>query len=268
LKDYLTLLKFVLEQGAEREDRTGTGTLATFGNRLEFDLSKGLPIVTTKKIHLHSVIHELLWFLSGDSNVKTLQQKGVTIWDEWADSNGDLGPVYGKQWRKWETTNDRDEKIEIDQIKNLIETLRTDPYSRRHIVSTWNVGDLNKMALAPCHILFQFYAQNNYLSCQIYQRSADIFLGLPFNIASYALLTHMVAHQTKMTPSKLIWVGGDCHLYKNHIEQARLQLNRKPYKLPTLSFRRNVKDIFSYVFNDFDITNYKHHELIRAPIAI
>jgi len=223
LKDYLRLLKFVLENGAERDDRTGVGTLSTFGEKLTFDLSKGLPVVTTKKIHLYSVIEELLWFLSGDSNVKALQEKGVTIWDEWADENGNLGPIYGKQWRRWRSTNNNGEMQEIDQIKNVINQLRTNPQSRRHIVSAWNVGELNEMALVPCHIMFQFYVHNGCLSCQVYQRSADIFLGLPFNITSYALLTYMVAHQTKMKPAKLIWIGGDCHLYKNHI-QLRLIL--------------------------------------------
>ena len=268
MKDYLTLLKFVLENGSERDDRTGVGTLSTFGERLAFDLSIGLPVVTTKKIHLHSVIEELLWFLSGDSNVKALQEKGVTIWDEWADENGNLGPIYGKQWRRWTSTNNNGEMHEIDQIKNVINQLRTNPQSRRHIVSAWNVGELNEMALVPCHIMFQFYVHNGCLSCQVYQRSADIFLGLPFNITSYALLTYMVAHQIKMKPSKLIWIGGDCHLYKNHIQQAKIQLNRKPFKAPTLSFKRDVRDIFSYQFSDFNILNYRYHETIKAPIAV
>ena len=268
MKDYLTLLKFVLENGAERDDRTGVGTLSTFGERLVFDLSKGLPVVTTKKIHLYSVIEELLWFLSGNSNVKALQEKGVTIWDEWADENGDLGPIYGKQWRRWGSANNNGEMQEIDQIENVINQLKTNPHSRRHIVSAWNVGELNEMALAPCHIMFQFYVHNGSLSCQVYQRSADIFLGLPFNITSYALLTYMVAHQTKMKPAKLIWIGGDCHLYKNHIQQAKIQLNRKPFEVPTLSFKHNVKDIFSYQSSDFNILNYRHHEAIKAPIAV
>ena len=268
MKDYLALLKFVLENGAERDDRTGVGTLSTFGERLAFDLSRGLPVVTTKKIHLHAVIEELLWFLSGDSNVKTLQEKGVTIWDEWADENGNLGPIYGKQWRRWTSANNDGEMQEIDQIKNVINQLRTNPQSRRHIVSAWNVGELNEMALAPCHIMFQFYVNNGCLSCQVYQRSADIFLGLPFNITSYALLTYMVAHQTKMKPANLIWIGGDCHLYKNHIQQAKIQLNRKPFELPTLSFKRDVKNIFSYKSSDFNILNYRYHETIKAPIAV
>ena len=236
-------IKFVLENGAERDDRTGVGTLSTFGERLEFDLSKGLPVVTTKKIHLYSVIEELLWFLSGDSNVKALQERGVTIWDAWADENGNLGPIYGKQWRRWGSINNNGEMQEIDQIENVINQLKTNPQSRRHIVSAWNVGELNEMALAPCHIMFQFYVHNGCLSCQVYQRSADIFL-VSLSTLRVMHYSYMVAHQIKMKPAKLIWIGGDCHLYKNHIQQAKIQLNRKPFEVPTLSFKRDVRIFF------------------------
>ena len=266
--EYLKLLSNVLENGVKKTDRTGTGTLSIFGQRLCLDLSESLPIVTTKKIHLPSVIEELLWFLRGESNVKSLQAKGITIWDEWADKNGDLGPVYGKQWRRWGNTDGYGKKIEIDQISDLIKGIENEPNSRRHIVSAWNVGEIIEMALAPCHVLFQFYVNGKKLSCQVYQRSADVFLGVPFNIASYSILTNMVAHQTGLQPEKLIWIAGDCHLYHNHLEQAVLQLTRKPFDSPKIRFQRKPKDIFSYEYYDFKIECYKYHPPIKAPISI
>ncbi len=264
MKAYLELLRKVREQGARKSDRTGTGTLSLFGEQLRFDLSTGFPLVTTKKIHLRSVIYELLWFLRGDSNVAYLREHGVTIWDEWADERGELGPVYGKQWRRWATADGR----EIDQISSVIRQLRTDPNSRRMLVSAWNVGELERMALAPCHVLFQFYVAAGRLSCQLYQRSADIFLGVPFNIASYALLTCMVAQQCDLTPGEFIWSGGDCHLYLNHLEQAELQLSRTPFPAPLLRLRRRPASVFEYQFEDFEFLNYQHHPAIKAPIAV
>ena len=263
MKQYLDLLRKIRERGARKSDRTGTGTLSLFAEQLRFDLSAGFPLVTTKKIHLRSVVYELLWFLRGDSNVGYLREHGVTIWDEWADEAGELGPVYGKQWRRWATAEGR----EIDQISNVLRQLRTDPNSRRILVSAWNVGELERMALAPCHVLFQFYVADGRLSCQLYQRSADVFLGVPFNIASYALLLHMVAQQCDLTPGELIWSGGDCHLYLNHLEQAELQLNRTPLPLPQLRLRRR-STLFDYQYEDFEFLNYQSHPAIKAPIAV
>jgi thymidylate synthase len=254
----------VLEHGTEKSDRTGTGTRSVFGWQMRFDLSAGFPLVTTKTLHLRSIIHELLWFLSGSTNVAPLQANGVSIWDEWADEQGDLGPVYGHQWRSWPTADG----ATIDQISALMHTLRTDPDSRRMIVSAWNVADLPKMALAPCHALFQFYVAEGRLSCQLYQRSADIFLGVPFNIASYALLTAMVAQQADLLPGDFIWTGGDCHLYTNHLEQAALQLSREPFPLPRLAFKRRPDSIFDYQFEDIEILDYRAHPAIKAPVAI
>jgi thymidylate synthase len=264
VKQYLDLLRKIREHGARKSDRTGTGTLSLFAEQLRFDLSAGFPLVTTKKIHLRSVVYELLWFLRGDSNVGYLREHGVTIWDEWADEAGELGPVYGKQWRRWATADGR----EIDQISNVLRQLRTDPNSRRILVSAWNVGELERMALAPCHVLFQFYVADGRLSCQLYQRSADVFLGVPFNIASYALLLHMVAQQCDLTPGELIWSGGDCHLYLNHLEQAELQLSRTPLPLPQLRLRRRPPTLFDYEYEDFEFLNYQSHPAIKAPIAV
>ena len=264
MKQYLDLLRKIRERGARKSDRTGTGTLSLFAEQLRFDLSAGFPLVTTKKIHLRSVVYELLWFLRGDSNVGYLREHGVTIWDEWADAAGELGPVYGKQWRRWATGDGR----EIDQISNVLRQLRTDPNSRRILVSAWNVGELERMALAPCHVLFQFYVADGRLSCQLYQRSADVFLGVPFNIASYALLLHMVAQQCDLTPGEFIWSGGDCHLYLNHLEQAELQLSRTPLPLPQLRLRRRPPTLFDYEYEDFEFLNYQSHPAIKAPIAV
>ncbi len=264
MKAYLDLLKLVLEQGASKSDRTGTGTLSLFGHQMRFDLSKGFPLVTTKKCHLRSIIHELLWFLKGDTNVKYLNDNGVTIWDEWANENGDLGPVYGKQWRSWATP---DGKI-VDQISNVIEMIRKDPDSRRLIVSAWNVADLSQMALAPCHCLFQFYVANGKLSCQLYQRSADVFLGVPFNIASYALLTLMIAQVTGLAPGEFVHSFGDVHLYSNHIEQAKTQLAREPFALPQMVINPEIKNINDFRFEDFVLKDYQSHPAIKAPIAV
>ena len=264
MKQYLDLLRKIRERGARKSDRTGTGTLSLFAEQLRFDLGAGFPLVTTKKIHLRSVVYELLWFLRGESNVGYLREHGVTIWDEWADEAGELGPVYGKQWRRWATADGR----EIDQISNVLRQLRTDPNSRRILVSAWNVGELERMALAPCHVLFQFYVADRRLSCQLYQRSADVFLGVPFNIASYALLLHMVAQQCDLTPGELIWSGGDCHLYLNHLEQAELQLSRTPLPLPQLQLRRRPPTLFDYQYEDFEFLNYQSHPAIKAPIAV
>ena len=264
MKQYLDLLRKIRERGARKSDRTGTGTLSLFAEQLRFDLSAGFPLVTTKKIHLRSVVYELLWFLRGDSNVGYLREHGVTIWDEWADEAGELGPVYGKQWRRWATADGR----EIDQISNVLRQLRTDPNSRRILVSAWNVAELERMALAPCHVLFQFYVADGRLSCQLYQRSADVFLGVPFNIASYALLLHMVAQQCDLTPGEFIWSGGDCHLYLNHLEQAELQLSRTPLPLPQLRLRRRPPTLFDYEYEDFEFLNYQSHPAIKAPIAV
>ena len=264
MKTYLELLRKIRDRGARKADRTGTGTLSLFGEQLRFDLTAGFPLVTTKKIHLRSVIYELLWFLRGETNVEYLRAHGVTIWDEWAVERGELGPVYGKQWRRWATADGR----EIDQISAVVRQLRADPNSRRMLVSAWNVGELERMALAPCHVLFQFYVAEGRLSCQLYQRSADVFLGVPFNIASYALLTCMMAQQCELTPGEFIWSGGDCHLYLNHLEQAELQLAREPFPPPQLRLRRSPASMFEYRFEDFEFLNYQHHPAIKAPIAV
>ena len=264
MKPYLQLLKHVLDQGVEKSDRTGTGTLSVFGYQMRFDLADGFPLVTTKKVHLRSIIHELLWFVRGDTNIRYLREHGVSIWDEWADEQGNLGPVYGQQWRSWPTADGRT----IDQLSTVVEQIKSNPDSRRLLVSAWNVGELDKMALAPCHALFQFYVANGHLSCQLYQRSADIFLGVPFNIASYALLTHMVAQQCNLALGDFIWTGGDCHLYLNHIEQAKTQLERTPLALPQLRITRKPDSILDYQFDDFECLNYQSHPGIKAPIAI
>jgi thymidylate synthase len=261
---YLELMRAVRERGVRKDDRTGTGTLSLFGQQLRFELAPGFPLLTTKKIHLPSVIYELLWFLRGDTNVRYLHEHGVTIWDEWADERGELGPVYGKQWRSWAATDGR----QIDQISNIVQQLRTNPNSRRMLVSAWNVGELEQMALAPCHLLFQFYVAAGKLSCQLYQRSADIFLGVPFNIASYALLTCMLAQQCDLSPGEFIWTGGDCHLYLNHLEQAELQLARTPLPPPQLRIRRRPASIFDYQYEDFEFMNYQSHPAIRARVAV
>ena len=264
MQQYLTLLQHVLDEGAQKTDRTGTGTKSCFGYQLRFDLAKGFPMVTTKKLHLKSIIHELLWFLKGDTNIKYLQENGVRIWDEWADINGDLGPVYGKQWRSWEGANG----VVIDQISEVIQQIKNTPDSRRLIVSAWNVGELSKMALMPCHNMFQFYVADGKLSCQLYQRSADVFLGVPFNIASYALLTMMVAQVCGLEYGDFVHSFGDVHLYNNHFDQARLQLSRTPFALPTMKINPEVKDIFSFQFSDFTLENYECHPGIKAPVAI
>jgi thymidylate synthase len=261
---YEDLLRDVLANGAFKSDRTGTGTRSVFGRQLRFDLSEGFPLITTKRVHFRSIAYELLWFLRGDSNVGWLQGNGVTIWDEWASPEGELGPVYGVQWRSWPTPDGG----HIDQITELMQNLRSNPDSRRHIVSAWNVADIPQMALAPCHAFFQFYVADGKLSCQLYQRSADLFLGVPFNIASYALLTMMVAQQLGLEPGDFIWTGGDCHIYDNHLEQVELQLSREPYPYPTLEFARRPESIFDYDFDDFSIVNYQHHPAIKAPVAV
>jgi thymidylate synthase len=264
MRQYLELLRHVREHGTRKEDRTGTGTLAVFGWQLRFDLGAGFPLVTTKKLHLRSIVHELLWFLRGETNVRYLREHGVTIWDEWADEAGELGPVYGKQWRDWVAADGR----HIDQIAAAVETLRSNPDSRRIIVSAWNVGELERMALLPCHAFFQFFVADRKLSCQLYQRSADLFLGVPFNIASYAVLTHMVAQQCDLGVGDFVWTGGDCHLYLNHLEQVDLQLAREPLPLPRLEIRRRPPTLFDYVYEDFAIVDYRHHAAIRAPVAV
>ena len=264
MEQYHALLRHVREHGTRKSDRTGTGTLSVFGHQMRFDLRQGFPLVTTKKVHLKSVVHELLWFLRGETNVAYLREHGVSIWDEWADADGELGPVYGKQWRSWPTPGGGS----IDQIAEVLRQLRTQPDSRRIIVSAWNVGELSQMALMPCHAFFQFYVADGRLSCQLYQRSADIFLGVPFNIASYALLTHMIAAQCELAVGDFVWTGGDCHLYLNHLEQADLQLEREPYPLPELVIRRRPPTLFDYVFEDFEFRNYQHHPAIRAPVAV
>ena len=261
---YHTLLQHIIDHGAEKTDRTGTGTKSCFGYQMRFNLAEGFPMVTTKKLHLKSIIYELLWFLNGDTNIKYLNENGVRIWDEWADANGDLGPVYGKQWRSWEAANG----VVIDQITELIEQIKKTPDSRRLIVSAWNVGDLSKMALMPCHNMFQFYVANGKLSCQLYQRSADVFLGVPFNIASYALLTMMIASICGLEYGDFVHSFGDVHLYNNHVEQANLQLSRKPFPLPTMKINKEVKDIFSFQFSDFTLENYESHPGIKAPVAV
>ena len=261
MKQYLELMKKVLDEGTQKNDRTGTGTLSIFGHQMRFNLQEGFPLVTTKRCHLRSIIHELLWFLQGDTNVAYLHENNVSIWDEWADENGDLGPVYGKQWRAWPTPDGR----HIDQITTVINQLKNDPDSRRIIVSAWNVGELDKMALAPCHAFFQFYVADGKLSCQLYQRSCDVFLGLPFNIASYALLVHMMAQQCDLEVGDFVWTGGDTHLYSNHMEQTHLQLSREPRALPKLVIKRKPASIFDYRFEDFEIEGYDPHPGIKAP---
>lgn len=264
MQQYLSMMQQVRDSGVRKDDRTGTGTLSVFGHQMRFDLSQGFPLVTTKKLHLRSIIHELLWFLSGDSNIAYLKENGVSIWDEWADDSGDLGPVYGVQWRSWPTPDGEN----VDQISDILERLRSDPDSRRMIVSAWNVAEMPNMALPPCHCLFQFYVADGKLSCQLYQRSCDVFLGVPFNIASYALLTHMVAQQADLKVGDFIWTGGDCHLYLNHLEQANEQLARELLPLPTLAIKRRPGSIFDYKFEDFEILNYESHPHIRAAVAV
>ncbi len=264
MQQYLELLDRVLYKGVKREDRTGTGTLSVFGHQMRFDLSRGFPALTTKKLHLKSIIHELLWFLSGDTNIRYLKENGVSIWDDWADENGDLGPVYGRQWRSWQTPSGQ----HIDQITQLIGQLKSNPDSRRHIVTAWNPSDVDDMALPPCHCLFQFYVANGKLSCQLYQRSADIFLGVPFNIASYALLTQMLAQVCDLKLGDFVHSLGDAHLYLNHIDQARLQLQRRPGALPSLKINPEVKDIFAFTFDDFELLDYQAQAHIAAPIAV
>jgi len=264
MKQYLDLMRHVRENGTFKSDRTGTGTYSVFGYQMRFDLDDGFPLVTTKKCHLKSIIHELLWFLQGDTNVRYLQENGVRIWDEWADENGELGPVYGYQWRNWPAPNGES----VDQIAKLIEMIKSNPDSRRLIVSAWNPALVDQMALPPCHALFQFYVADGKLSCQLYQRSADIFLGVPFNIASYALLTLMVAQVCDLQPGEFIWSGGDCHLYANHLEQADLQLTREPLSLPTMKLNPEVKDLFAFRFEDFELVGYEAHPHIKAPVAV
>ncbi len=261
---YEELMRFVFEHGVEKSDRTGTGTRSHFGYQMRFDLQQGFPLVTTKKIHLRSVVYELLWFLRGDSNVRWLQENGVSIWNEWADAEGELGPVYGVQWRSWPTPDGGS----IDQISQVVEQIKNNPDSRRHIVVAWNVANIDEMKLPPCHCLFQFYVAEGKLSCQLYQRSADIFLGVPFNIASYALLTHMIAQQCDLEVGEFIWTGGDTHIYSNHFEQVREQLAREPYPYPQLKILRKPESLFDYQFEDFEFENYLHHPLIKAPVAV
>jgi thymidylate synthase len=264
MKQYLDLERLILEKGVQKTDRTGTGTLSIFGHQMRFNLQDGFPLVTTKKLHLRSIIYELLWFLNGDTNIKYLKDNKVSIWDEWADGEGNLGPVYGYQWRSWPGRDG----AKIDQITNVIEQIKKKPDSRRHIVTAWNPADVDEMALPPCHALFQFYVAEGKLSCQLYQRSCDTFLGLPFNIASYALLVHMVAQQCDLEVGDFVWTGGDVHIYSNHIEQVNLQLSREPFPLPTLHIKRKPASIFEYEFEDFEILNYQAHPGIKAPIAV
>lgn len=264
MRQYHDLMKAVLVQGVDKADRTGTGTKSVFGYQMRFDLAAGFPMVTTKKLHLKSIVYELLWFLNGSTNNQWLKDRGVSIWDEWAAPDGELGPIYGYQWRSWPAPNGQ----HIDQIQELMATLQSNPDSRRMIVSAWNVADIPRMALAPCHAFFQFYVANNKLSCQLYQRSADIFLGVPFNIASYAVLTHMVAQQAGLEVGDFIWTGGDCHLYNNHLAQVELQLAREPFPLPTLQIRRKPASLFDYEFDDFEVIGYQSHPHIKAPVAI
>jgi thymidylate synthase len=264
MQQYHDLLQHILDKGARKSDRTGTGTLSVFGYQMRFDLLEGFPLVTTKKVHLKSIIHELLWFLKGDTNIGYLKENGVGIWDEWADTNGDLGPVYGKQWRSWATPDGR----VIDQITEVVHTLKNNPDSRRIIVSAWNVADIPDMALAPCHCLFQFYVVNGKLSCQLYQRSADVFLGVPFNIASYALLTLMLAQACDLQPGEFIWTGGDTHLYINHLEQTNLQLSRAPKALPVMKINPDIKDIFGFKYDDFELVGYEPWPGIKAAVAV
>ncbi|MDX3054326.1 thymidylate synthase [Streptomyces sp. NE06-03E] len=260
---YEDLLRLVLTSGTAKADRTGTGTRSVFGHQLRYDLSQGFPLITTKKVHLRSIVYELLWFLRGDSNVGWLREHGVSIWDEWADSNGELGPVYGVQWRSWPAPDGK----HIDQVSEVLDTLRRNPDSRRMVVSTWNVAELGKMALAPCHAFFQFYVGDGRLSCQLYQRSADLFLGVPFNIASYALLTDMVAQQVGLEPGDFIWTGGDCHIYDNHVEQVTEQLSRTPFDFPRLRLRQ-ANSLFKYAYSDVEVLDYEHHPAIKAPVAV
>jgi thymidylate synthase len=264
VRQYLDYLQFILRQGVRKEDRTGVGIFSTFGYQMRFDLQAGFPLVTTKKLHTKSIFYELLWFLRGDSNIAYLNQHGITIWNEWADAQGDLGPVYGKQWRSWPTADGRT----IDQIKEVVHQIKTNPDSRRLIVNAWNVGELTKMALPPCHLLFQFYVAEGRLSCQLYQRSADSFLGVPFNIASYSLLTAMIAQQCDLEPGEFIWTGGDCHIYLNHLEQVKLQLTRAPYPLAQLHFKRRPPSLFDYEYEDIEILNYESHPHIKGAIAV
>lgn len=264
MKQYLDYLQHILDHGTRKIDRTGVGTLSVFGYQMRFNLAEGFPLVTTKQMHTKSIFHELLWFLSGNTNVKYLQDNGVRIWNEWADANGDLGPVYGKQWRRWQTEDGR----VVDQISELVKLIKTNPDSRRLIVNAWNVGELDKMALPPCHLLFQFYVANKKLSCQLYQRSADSFLGVPFNIASYALLTHMIAEQCDLDVGDFVWTGGDCHIYLNHFEQVQLQLSRSPLPLPKLHFKRKPASLFDYTFDDIEVVDYQSHPQIKGQIAV
>jgi thymidylate synthase len=264
MRQYLDLLRHVRDHGVQKDDRTGTGTLSVFGHQMRFDLGQGFPLVTTKKVHTKSIVHELLWFLRGETNVRSLQQAGVSIWDEWADEHGELGPVYGHQWRHWMGNDGR----AIDQIADLMRDIRRNPDSRRLIVSAWNVGDIPRMKLPPCHAFFQFYVAQGRLSCQLYQRSCDLFLGVPFNIASYALLTHLVAHQSDLGVGDFVWTGGDCHIYLNHLEQVELQLARDPLPLPRLALRRKPPSIFEYAYEDVEIVGYQSHPAIRAPVAV
>jgi len=264
MRQYLDLVRHVRDHGVRKDDRTGTGTLSVFGAQLRFDLADGFPLVTTKKVHVKSIVHELLWFLRGETNVRSLNEAGVTIWDEWADANGELGPIYGFQWRHWTANDGR----EIDQLADVVRQISTNPDSRRLIVSAWNVGDLPRMKLPPCHAFFQFYVAEGRLSLQLYQRSCDLFLGVPFNIASYALLTHMVAQQTDLDVGDFVWTGGDCHLYLNHLEQVETQLARNPHPLPRLAIRRRPPTLFDYRYDDFEIVGYQSHEALRAPVAV
>ena len=264
MRVYLDLMQKILDEGIDREDRTGTGTRSIFGTQMRFDLNAGFPLLTTKKVHLKSIIHELLWFLSGDTNIKYLKDNGVSIWDEWADENGDLGPVYGKQWRSWQCYDGR----VVDQIQNVIDAIKHNPNSRRIIVNAWNVADVDKMALPPCHALFQFYVANNKLSCLLYQRSCDFFLGVPFNIASYSLLTMMMAKECDLGLGDFVWTGGDTHLYHNHFEQAKLQLSREVRPLPTMKILRKAKSLFDYKYEDFELENYNPHPVIKAKVAV
>jgi thymidylate synthase len=264
MQQYLGLLHHILDNGVQKHDRTGTGTISCFGYQMRFDLQKGFPLVTTKKVHTKSIIHELLWFLKGETNIAYLKENGVSIWNEWANENGELGPVYGKQWRSWEG---KDGKV-VDQISDLIKQIKSNPDSRRLIVSAWNVTDLTEMALMPCHTIFQFYIANRKLSCQLYQRSADVFLGVPFNIASYALLTLMIAQVCDLEPGEFVHTFGDVHIYNNHIEQVKLQLSRTPFSLPTMKLNPSVKNIFDFKFEDFTLENYQSHPAIKAPVAV
>ncbi|MEE4284994.1 MAG: thymidylate synthase [Mariniphaga sp.] len=264
MKQYLNLLETILEKGVEKKDRTGTGTISVFGHQMRFDLNEGFPVITTKKLHLKSIIHELLWFLAGDTNVKYLQDNGVRIWNEWADDNGELGHIYGYQWRSWPAPDGK----HIDQISRVVDSIKNNPDSRRHIVSAWNVGDLDKMNLPPCHVLFQFYVAGGKLSCQLYQRSADVFLGVPFNIASYALLNLMMAQVTGLEPGDFVHTFGDVHIYSNHIEQVKLQLTREPFPLPTMKINPEIKSIFDFKFEDFELLDYQAHPHIKGKVAV